>query len=223
MSLSVIIAVLGAITVSMFARREHAKAVGARRPLLDHCAKQLADAKIGFAQDGYPRLEGVYRDQKLRVELIPDSMTVRRLPQLWLQLTYLEKRPNAAEYSVLVRPTGAEFYSLTNELPITLKPPRTLELEMLAKGSTAFSQQALDASAPTLARLFADPRMKEIAITRRGIRFVWQAAEGSRGDHLFRQCRFEDAAIDPHDFSMLLRKLDDFRTSLNRDREALVS
>lgn len=219
MSFSLAFAGLGILSTSLIALREHRRSVAARRVLLDKCVPLVRDASLTYGGDGFPRLEGYRHGRFVRVELIPDSMTIRRLPQLWLKLTLLESRPKCAEFSLLVRPSGTEFYSLTSEHRLVLDPPRGLGVEALAKGDRTSSQQALDNSSALLCRLFTDPRMKEIAATRKGLRLIWQAAEGHRGEHLlFRQCRFENAEVQPSALLDLLAKLDEFGSSLEATR-----
>jgi hypothetical protein len=221
MSLSLAFAAIGLAVIIVVAVREHTKVIASRRALLDRCTTVLSNAQIIHGGDGFPGLEGYCRGRFVRLELIPDTMTIRRLPQLWLKLTRLEPRPNTAEFSVLVRPSGAEFYSLTSEHPVILSPPSGLVAEMTAKGNRAESQWALEASSPVLRRLFSDRRTKEIAVTRKGLRLICQAAEGHRGEHLlFRQCRFENASVDPAMLAHLLSDLDDLGSSLDNPKEA---
>jgi hypothetical protein len=218
---SLAFAVAGLATIAIVAVREHAKAVASRRTLLDRCAPLLSDARIKHGGDGFPTLEGRHGDKFLRAELVPDSMTIRRLPQLWLKLTRIEVRPRLPEFSLLVRPSGMEFYSLTSAHTVILEPPEGIAAYAIAKGSHHTSQRMLDVSASSLRRIFSDARMKEAAVTGKGLRLVWQAAEGTRGEHLlFRQCRFESAGIDPATFVDLLDRLDELGSSLDQPRKA---
>ncbi len=216
MTLSLVFAMIGLVITAIVAIREHANAIGARRTLLDRCRPLLSNAEIAHGGDGFPKLEGRNRGRFVRAELVPDTLTIRRLPQLWLKMTRLEARPYQPEFSVLIRPSGAEFYSLTSAHPIMLDPPPGLAAEIIAKGDTPASQYAIDALAPQLREMFRDPRMKEVAVTRRGLRLIWQTAEGERGNHLLlRQCRFENGEVDAATFSALLSALDDFSASLD--------
>jgi hypothetical protein len=148
-------------------------------------------------------------------------MTIRRLPQLWLKLTLLEERPHLPEFSFLVRPSGTEFYSLTSAHSIALEPPTGIASEIIARGNRQSSQQALDNLAPVLQRIFSETRMKEAAVTAKGLRLIWQAAEGARGQHLiFRQCQFDNAAVDSTAFAKLLSALDDLSLSLDCTHKA---
>ena len=178
MTLSLALAIIGFATTFAVAMREHAKVMASRRTLLDRCFALLSNAAIKHGGDGFPVLEGFRGNHFIRVELVSDTMTIRRLPQLWLKLTRVEVRPNLPEFSVLVRPSGMEFYSLTNEYSLVLEPPPALAPETIVRGDRPASQQMLDAVAPALRRMFAGPRMKEVAVTGRGLRLIWQTAEG---------------------------------------------
>jgi hypothetical protein len=221
MSLSLAFAGIGLAATAVVATREHRRIIAERGTLLDRCVPLLSGSLLTCGGDGFPRLEGYRNGRFIRVELVPDSMTIRRLPQLWLKLTRLEARPNAREFSLLVRPSGTEFYSLTTGHPFVLDPPGGIAAEALAKGDRPSSQRDLDISSPVLRRVFADPRAKEVAVTRKGLRLVWQAAEGHRGEHLiFRQCRFENAGLAPAALEGLLAALDDLGASLDQGQEA---
>ncbi len=220
MTLSLALAGIGLATTAAVAMREHAKVMAARRTLLDRCADLLSRPVITNGGDGFPTLEGFHHGRFIRVELLPDTMTIRRLPQLWLKLTRLEARPAHPEFSLLVRPSGTEFYSLTGQHSVILEPPAGVAMEILAKGDRPDSQHALDASSSALRRIFSDPRAKEVAATRKGLRLIWQAAEGHRGEHLlFRQCRFENAGVDPATLARLFSDLDELSSSLDERRK----
>ncbi|HET6390437.1 hypothetical protein [Hyphomicrobium sp.] len=220
MSLSLTFAAIGLFVTAAVAMREHAKAVASRRGLLDSCAGLLSNAVITHGGDGFPRLKGLHNGRLLHVELLPDTMTIRRLPQLWLKLTLIDPRPGLPEFSLLVRPTGAEFYSLTHNHARMLEPPLGVPSEILAKGDGKSSQQLLNRVAPVLRRIFSDPRMKEVAATGKGLRLVWQAGEGDRGHHLLlRQSRFGDASVAREALAARLKDFDDLSAAIDTTRE----
>jgi hypothetical protein len=221
MSLSLLFAAIGALVTIAVGYREHAAAQAARRVLLDPCLDVLADAKITHEGDGFPRLEGLEKGRLVRAELLCDTMAMRRLPQLWLKLTRIEARPDISEFSVLVRPSGTEFFSLTAHHGSPLRPPQGLAQEVIARGSTLEAQRLLDEVAPALRHIFADPRIKEIAVTAKGLRLIWQAAEGHRGEHLLlRQCQFGDAAVAAEALVARLADLDRLSAAVETAREA---
>jgi hypothetical protein len=207
MTLIELVALVGAVVVAVLAYRGHSAQKAARMRLLDACRPVVEAAKVQPAADGFPYIDGRWQNHRIRAELIPDSMTVKRLPQLWLKLTQIEDR-KIPSFAVLIRPNGAEFYSLTNDYKYRLEPPHDFRTEVLIKGTDPQAQKLLDGLSPVLAQIFADKRMKEVAVTSKGLRLIWQAVEGSRGSHLIlRQLTFSVDELAADDFQYCLQQL----------------
>jgi hypothetical protein len=211
MSLSILLALGSVAAIAGVGYRDHRAAQRARQGLLDHCAGALDRAHLSYASGGFPRLEGSHRGRGVRVDLLLDTLTIRRLPQLWLSATLLHHNPGLPGLAVLVRPAGTEFYSLTARLPQRLEPPVGFPAEVLIRGEAGADVLLADLAA-SLRDILADPRVKEIAVTERGLRIVRQAAEGKRGEHLIlRQSVFEDAAVPRADLTEVLDQLQAMR------------
>jgi hypothetical protein len=209
--------VVGLVTVTRIAIRDHRAARAARRSLFDDCADFLDQSQMRHCGDDFPSLDGTWRGVPIHADLVPDTMTIRRLPQLWLSLTRFEARPGLAEFAVLVRPTGTEFYSLTSQFDGRLKAPTGFPSEVNVRGSSFEAQQLLDRTGPVLAEILRDPKVKEIGVTAKGLRLVWQAGEGRRGEHLLlRQSVFDDANVRAADFTMLLMAMDEINQAVAR-------
>ena len=203
LSLAIATAMAGALAA--LAARDHRRQRQGRRALLDGCAALFSSAELSHGGDDFPRLEGTHKGRRVVAELIPDTMTIKRLPQLWLSLSVYEALPVTASFAILVRPSGNDFYSLTERLVTTLRPPRDLPWEVLVRGSGSNPQALLERMAPALGAILADARIKEIAVTPNGMRLIRQAGEGRRGEHLLlRQAVFEDAAVTASDLQNLL-------------------
>lgn len=191
--------------IVVMTRSEHAKLRASRRGLLDQCAHLLTDAVITHGADDFPRLEGRFNGSLVRADLIPDTMTIRRLPQLWLSVAVTSPRPGLKGFAALVRPNGNEFYSLSSHFEDRLDSPSEFPREVLVNGDGAAAQRLLDAVTPTAAAILSDPRVKELAVTAKGVRIVRQAGEGRRGEHLLlRQAVFDGAHVGAQDFASLL-------------------
>lgn len=220
-STSIIIAAVGLVVVTWLAMRDHAALRASRRGLMDPCAAVLDDAVIEHGADDFPNIEGMHNGRRVRADLIPDTMTIRRLPQLWLSLTHFAPRPGLAEFAVLIRPAGTEFYSLTSNFHQRLETPPGLPDEVLIRGSDVAAQHVLDRTAPVLARILADPKVKEVGVTAKGLRLVWQAGEGRRGEHLLlRQSQFDVPSVASADIVRLLGQLDDLSRVVGQAVEA---
>jgi hypothetical protein len=224
MSILTVVGIIFAGLVGILAAREHRAALGARRSLLDRCAHVLDDAKIRVGRDGFPRLAGRRGGRDVVLDVIPDTMVMRRLPQLWASLTVLESVANTPNLAVLVRPAGYEFYSLTTELSYALDAQADLPREILVRASDARGEGLLHRLTPTLADILADPSVKEVAVTRRGLRLIWQLGEGRRGEHLLlRQAVFDGAELSAGDLTKRLGELDTLRRTLEMEKERRVA
>jgi hypothetical protein len=207
------IAWLGALAV-----REHRAAIAARAGLLDALLPHFTQVKVEVAPDGFPTLTGRLPDRReVFIELIPDTLVVRRLPQLWLCVTLRERveRPRAS-IGALARPTGAEFYSRVHDFPERIDAPAGVESECLMRGDGRLAASELGRIGAVLRGILADPHIKEIAATPRGVRIIRQAAEGERGAHLLlRQIRFGASAS--HDtVARCIAKADLLRDALDQ-------
>ena len=207
-------AIASALTV--LANRERNAIRAARGAILDDVRDDFSSAQATTDDAGFPRIAGVINGRQLRLDLIPDTMTIRRLPQLWLAVTDLQPLPLANRgVAILVRPSGADYYSLTERMAYRLDPPAGFPWESLVKGETAQSASTLERICQSASALLTDPRIKEIAVTQRGVRIVRQLAEGKRGDHLLlRQCAFEGARLDPLELKSLLDRLEHLSQAL---------
>lgn len=194
-----------AAVLANIALRDHRRTLAARRALLDDCRGVLDGDAWSAGGDGFPALGGRAEGRPVEVVLIPDTMVVRRLPQLWLAVTMKGKAAGTPSLSILARHTGNEFYAATAELPLRLEPPAGLPADVLVRGDRPQAQLLCDRLAPELAGLFADPRLKEVTLTPNGVRIIRQVAEGERGEHLLlRQADFGNARVARVDFQKTL-------------------
>lgn len=220
MSMSALIALAAIAAIILVSYREHRGVLAARRCLLNGCVGVLDKAQLTHGGDGFPRLAGQYEGRAVRVELIPDTMTIRRLPQLWLSVSLLDRNPGVAGFSVLVRPTGNEFYSLNPRFAHRHEPPPGFPAEVLIRGDRGAGRLLAELSKP-LGTILADPRVKEVAVTERGLRIVRQAGEGKRGEHLLlRQALFENANVTHTHLESVLHHLETLRAIVDTHARA---
>ncbi|HML42165.1 MULTISPECIES: hypothetical protein [Hyphomicrobium] len=213
------IAIVGPLT--WLALRDHKALRASRAGLLDDCARLFNGYALTHSGDSFPKLSGRCDRRNVDIRLISDTMTIRRLPQLWLQVTVLEKVQGSTGLAVLVRPSGYEFYSLTPQFPYILETPPEFPPEVIIRGENARAEKLLEKLAKPMAAILADPRVKEIAVTREGLRIIRQAGEGRRGEYLLlRQAVFDEAAVSADQFQSVLAEIDTLRTAIeNPQRE----
>jgi len=188
----------GIATIAVLARRERSARTARQSQLFDACRGLFETSRVAAGPDGFPRLDAVLAGRPVRLVAIPDTLTLKRLPQLWLAVSVKGELPVTADLALLARANGAEFFAITQRLRVRLDLTAPLTGELLARGSHADAQAVLDRLATPLSMIFADPKVKEVAVTRQGLRLCYQASEGKRGEHLLlRQSAFPDGAMDP--------------------------
>lgn len=198
--------------------RDHRLAHFRRLGLFDRCLDTCDGASISLDETGYPRLVASHRGCELQAELIPDTMTMRRLPQLWLSVTHMVAAPGRAGFALLNRPSGNDYFSMTNRFGVPLDIPLGMPHEILARGAGNLSQALLDRGAAPLGRIFADPRVKEIAVTDRGVRIIIQNAQGRYGEHLLlRQAAFDNPVVAPDLLLTVVGHIDSLHSALREE------
>jgi hypothetical protein len=86
----------------------------------------------------------------------------------------------------------------------------------MIRGSDPRAEDVLERLTPALATILADPRVKEVALTSKGVRIIRQAGEGRRGEHLLlRQPVFDDAKVAAADLAELLDQIHLLRSALD--------
>jgi hypothetical protein len=214
MSVSLLLAAGSVAALTFVGMRDARAARAARRAMLDDCAGALDRNELSPGPDSFPHLSGFYRGREIRVDLLCDTMTIRRLPQLWMRATLLAANPDRPGLAILVRPSGmgSEFYSLTSNFEHRLAAPPGFPAEVLIRGDDG-AEAILAELGDILLAILADPHVKEVAITPRGVRILRQAGEGKRGDHLLlRQSVFENGGVPRQDLATVLDQLEAIRS-----------
>lgn len=178
-------------------RRDGARRATRRRAALEPVARLLDGARLTQVGFDYPVIEGRYRGRSVRIELHIDTIAVRKLPALWVLVSIRERLPVSGRMSAMLRHRNTEYWSPAGELARDLAvaadwPPHVTLRADPAVGDTlvAYLEPHLD--------FLAQPRAKEILITREGVRLAWLASEGDRARYLvMRQAVFADDPLDP--------------------------
>ncbi|TAL80931.1 MAG: hypothetical protein EPN75_05830 [Beijerinckiaceae bacterium] len=150
-------------------------------------------------QDGlqFPVLTGRYKGFNIKLEPILDDMTIRKLPSLWLKVSLYAPVRFSGVFDLLVRPRGNEFYSPAFELPVEIKPPAGWPTDSMIRSDDPCCMPPEDALAKHM-NLFDDLKMKELLITPRGVRLVYQCDQAERALYsVLRQCSFASSRLAP--------------------------
>jgi hypothetical protein len=196
---------LGVLFYLHVTQRERVRAE--RRALFDGCRQGFTQVEI--RQDGlnYPVLDGRYRDFDVRIEAVVDHVAFRKLPQLLAMVTLRAAVPCRAMVDVLARPQNTEFYAPWNRLAYTVSGRPGWPVHVVARSDSPDPLPFLDVLDRWMPS-FEDVKMKELLITRRGVRLVYRLREGERGPYLLlRQAAFDGARLEAPDATRLLGTL----------------
>jgi hypothetical protein len=161
----------------------------------------------------HPVLEGAYRGYAIRLEPIIDQVAVRKLPSLWLLTTVFAPVPYRGTVDILARPQNTEFYSPADRLDHTIATPPGWPTHAQIRSDDPAAMPPRDRLTPHVA-MFEDPRVKELVVTPRGVRIVYQIDQAERGHYLvLRQARFAEQPL----AALLVQRLLDRAIALQRD------
>jgi hypothetical protein len=164
--------------------RRRAATRDSRRALYQDCQALLDSVRIAQQGDAFPSLTGTYGGKPVRLDALIDSASVRKLPSVWLQLNVVEPLPIDATLDLLIRPLNTEFFSPSAELPLRLPLPPHWPQHAIVKADAAHAERLLPKLDAQVQQLFADPKCKELLVTPKGVRLVYQIAQADRADYL---------------------------------------
>jgi hypothetical protein len=176
-------------------RRARDRQVAARAAYFDDCRFLFEDCRVATHGTDFPVLEGRRGGHQFRLEPLVDHMAVRKLPSLWLKVSLLGNLPVPGAVDFLARPQNTEFYSPSASLPLSLRIPAGWPQHAMLRTDIDDPSLPLGLIAPHL-HIFDDPKAKELLVTPRGVRIVYQASQGQRAYYMvLRQPEFGDPRL----------------------------
>jgi hypothetical protein len=150
--------------------RDRRAAVGAVEVLLE-------DARVEQDGIGYPTVTGRYRGDAVKVELLVDTLTIRRLPRLWLVVTVLRPLPVPVPVDVVLAPLSSDIVSPGTAFRYEHEPPARWPAHIrIASREPTRLTELYEVSA--LADLLHDPLCKSVVLAPGGVRLVRELARG---------------------------------------------
>ena len=179
-------------------------------------AAPLFDApRLQIQPSGFARLAGRWQGHDFDLQVLPDTLTFRKLPSLWLMVTVTQAQSVQGQMHIMARPGQNDTFSRFAEMPVSVPlPPAFPDFCALRCDNAALlpPQDLVAAQAP----LFADPTVKELVIAPKGLRLVILAEEADRGRYLlFRDAEMGLAPLDPARLLTILTSLLTLAQSLN--------
>lgn len=156
---------------------------------------------------GFPRMTGRRAGLAFDLQAIPDTLTFRKLPALWVLVTLPEPLPLDATLDLMARPLGNEPFTRFATLPQSLPTPADLPKDLAIRSDDATRIPPPDLIAAH-SGIFADPRIKELVLSPKGLRIVILAEEADRGRYLiFREAEMGRSPLPASRLEPLLDRL----------------
>ncbi|SFU05749.1 hypothetical protein [Mesorhizobium sp. YR577] len=193
--------------IRMFQRSRETTAE--RQGLLFSTVKELLENPVvrELQAPDHPILEGQFRGLPVQLRPVVDTLAVRKLPSLWLQVTIPIATGVGGTFDFMMRPAGPTSFSNFDHLPHIVNSPVGWPDDGLLRSDNPHDMPQPGAVAPALP-LFANPRMKEFLVSPKGVRIVIQIAEANRAQYgVFRQADFGDIVINPDLIEAVLTRM----------------
>lgn len=219
----VLIAVAAALFMCLvrLAHRTHGAARARARSRLayfDRCASLLTRCRSGRSATGFPRIEGQYRGHRCDLQAVPDTLTFRKLPALWVLVTIPDPVPVRATLDLMIRATGLEPFSAFGRLPHEITVPAGFPEDCSLRTDEPGSLFSAEVLRPHL-ELFKDAGIKELVISPKGLRVVFLAEEADRSRYLiFRDAEMGRTPLASHRVEHILERLLMIKGDLERMR-----
>ncbi len=156
---------------------------------------------------GFPRMTGRRNGLAFDLQAIPDTLTFRKVPALWVLVTLPEPLPLEATLDLMARPSGNEPFTRFADLAQSLPTPPDLPKDIAIRSDDASRIPPPDLIAAHAA-IFDDPRVKELVLSPKGLRLVILAEEADRGRYLiFREAEMGRTPLPPARLEPLLDRL----------------
>lgn len=187
--------------------------------LLEQAMTNAVRRPSGIA--GTQTLEGWLDGVFVQVRTVTDTLSLRKLPSLWLMITLPGETGIGATLDMMMRPAGQSSFSNFDFLRDTIEHGNGFPDEAVLKSDNAESCPSPECFRPLL-RPFHLGYGKELLATPRGVRMVLQLAEGDRARYgVFRQAHFAAAPVRPEAVIPLVGMLRDLKDRLRQETQTV--
>lgn len=179
----------GAAVSWMLARAQRRRA-RERAGYLAACSALFDQPVVAIQPSGFPRLSGCHEGHAFDIQIVPDTLSVRKLPALWVLVSLPETLPTYDTVDLMMRPSGHETFSNFSRLPVQVQAPHGFPLDCAirtdAAGPVPWSDNLRDVLGAVDER-----RLKEVLVAPKGVRIVFLAEEAPRTRYLL----YRDAEV----------------------------
>lgn len=179
----------------------------ARAAYFDRLKSLFAGGETRLQPSGFPRMTARRDGLAFDLQAIPDTLTFRKLPALWVMVTLPEPMPLSATLILMARPSGQEPFSRFATLPQSLPTPPGLPKNVAVRTDDA-RRAPPESLISAHADIFDDAKVKELVMSPKGLRIVILAEEADRGRYLiFREAEMGMAPLPAERIAPLLDRL----------------
>jgi hypothetical protein len=150
----------------------------------------MTDVRQRIEPTGFARLAGTSHGLRFDLQALPDTLTFRKLPALWVMVTLTEPQDLPGETHIMARANGQESFSRFGQMPVPVALPPGFPPDCALRCDHIDGLPPADLLA-RVAPLFTDPRLKEAVLSPQGLRLVVLAEEAERTPYLI----FRDAEL----------------------------
>jgi hypothetical protein len=202
-----------ASTLYLLYQRDARKGRRARANIFGECSSLLAQASETPQATGFPMLKGIYRGYPVILSVQADTLSIRKVPPLWLSVTVRGKQRTRGSLDILVRPQNTGFPSPAWEWDdsLAIRPGWPQHALVKYRGTVA----PLDLVDGFVPGLFSDEKVKELLITPDVVRITYMAKQADRGEYLLmRNAVFDGLPIQSDIVATLLESATRLRIQL---------
>ena len=194
-------------------RRDALKVRNGRANIFNDCADLLSETAKKHMGAGYPRLQGKCAGYRVNLEVIEDTLAVRKVPPLWLTVTVMGNAPSYGSLDIIARPQNTEFYSPSWHWDGNLQIPPGWPQHAIVKYQYAVAP--LNILNDFVPKLFMDAKVKELLVTPTMVRITYLAKQAERGEYmLMRNALFDDSPINKAEVEAMLNYAIEIRQGL---------
>ena len=186
-------------------RRASVQRITQRTRYLDACRALLDAPRMGRGNSGFARLGGHHQGVEADIQVLPDTLTFRKLPALWVLVTLPGALPVSATINLMIRSTGIEPFSRFQSLTHQLERPDDFPDDCAIRTDSRAHMPPEELVRAHL-HIFDDQKVKELVISPKGVRIVFLAEEAQRSRYLI--YRDAEMGVTPLASDLLKPKLD---------------
>lgn len=212
----IVISSLIAMSVYLLFQRSQVAIKRNRAMLFSNCDGMLSNPSTYYEANGFPVIKGHYNGFDVQLNLIPDTIVMRKVPPLWLMVSIKANKKTEGSLDFIVRPQNIEFYSPGWHWDGLFKTPSNWPQYSIAKyKDTKASVSILDKFIPDL---FKNEKVKQLLVTPDSVRITYMAKQAIRGEYLLtRGAVFDEHAIEGDEVKNIIEYAIAIRKSIEEE------